>query len=94
MVKGKTTSGIKFQIDERIKDDARLLYLLTLLQKEDTSLAEKGQLVFELLGMVFGNDGIMPFMDEVAKKNKGICSTEAMMRELNEIFDAINAKNL
>lgn len=92
MVSGKTKSGIKFEIDERIKDDTRLLYILTQIQKEDTSLEKKGQLIFDLLGMVFGDAGVMAFMNEVAEKHDGICSTEVMASELNDIFDAINAK--
>lgn len=93
MVKGKTTSGIKFQIDEKIKEDARLLYILTLIQRESTPVDEKGKLVFDLLAMIFGDQGVMSFMNEVAKKHDGVCSTEAMMVELNDIFEAINAKN-
>lgn len=93
MVKGKTTSGIKFQIDEKIKEDARLLYILTLIQRESTPVDEKGKLVFDLLAMIFGDQGVMSFMNEVAKKHDGVCSIEAMMVELNDIFEAINAKN-
>lgn len=92
MVSGKTKSGIKFEIDERIKDDARLLYVLTQIQREDTPVEKKGQLVFDLLGIIFGDSDIMVFMNEVAEKNDGICSTEVMISELNDIFDAINAK--
>ena len=35
VVKGETKSGIKFQLDSRIKDDARLLFLLTRAQNAD-----------------------------------------------------------
>ena len=93
MVKGKTKSGIKFQINEAIKDDARLLYMLVKLRNDDVSTEEKGQTVFDLLTLIFGSDGIMPFMDAVAEKHNGICSTESMVSELNEILESINAKN-
>lgn len=92
MVKGKTKSGIKFEIDERIKDDARLLFLLTMLQSDKVELDQKGQHVFDLFSMVFGTEGVMPFMNEVADKHDGICSTDVMIEELNDIFEAINAK--
>ena len=93
MVKGKTKSGIKFQINESVRDDARLLYMLVQLQREDVSLEEKGKIVFDMLTLIFGNDGVMAFMNEVADKHDGICSTEAMLSELNEILESVNAKN-
>ena len=36
MVKGKTKSGIKFEIDERIKDDTRLYQYVGEMQSSDT----------------------------------------------------------
>ena len=35
MVKGKTKSGIKYQINESVRDDARLLYMLVQLQRDE-----------------------------------------------------------
>ena len=93
MVKGKTKSGIKFQINEAIKDDARLLYMLVQLRSEEVSTEDKGKIVVDLLTLVFGRDGIMPFMNAVAEKHDGVCTTEAMVTELNEILESINAKN-
>lgn len=94
MVKGKTKSGIAFQLDERIKDDARLMHLLVKMQEpmEDAMLA--GKLMNQLLALVFGSDdGVFAFMNEVAEKHNGVCSTQAMLEELTEMFDAIKAKN-
>lgn len=93
MVKGKTKSGIKFQINEAIKEDTRLLYMLIQLRKDDVSAEDKGQLVFDMLTLIFGSDGVMPFMNAVAEKHNGVCSTDCMVLELNEILDSINAKN-
>ena len=94
MVKGKTKSGIKFSLDERIKDDARILFILVQLQSKKVSVESKGALIFELLGKIFGNeDNVMAFMDEVASKHDGFCSYEFMLAEINEIFEAISAKN-
>ena len=93
MVKGKTKSGIKFEINEAIKEDTRLVYLCVQMQREDVPAEKKAQYIFDLLSLIFGEDGVMPFMDEVAAKHKGICSTETMMAELTEIFEALNAKN-
>ena len=94
MIKGKTTSGIKFQIDERIKDDARFLYFLTKAQDTDADLGEQSKAVMGILKLVFGTDeGVLQFMDSVAAVNKGVCDVKVMLAELTEMFDAINAKN-
>ena len=94
MVKGKTKSGIKFQIDERIKDDTRFLYYLTKAQDENADVTEKSKAVVGILNLVFGSDeGVIDFMNTVASVNKGVCDTERMLSELTEMFDAINAKN-
>ena len=94
MVKGKTKSGIKFQLDERIKDDARFLYYLTKAQDESADVSEKSKAIMGILKLVFGNDdGVINFMNAVAATNKGLCDVEVMMSELTEMFDAVNAKN-
>lgn len=93
MVKGKTKSGIKFQINEAIKDDARLLFMLVRLRKDNVPAEDKGNIVFDMLELIFGADGVMPFMNAVADKHNGVCSTEAMIQELTEIMASINAKN-
>ena len=93
MVKGKTKSGIKFQINEAIKDDARLLYMLVQLRKDNVPNEDKGTIVFDMLTLIFGADGVMPFMNAVAEKHGGVCSTDSMVMELTEILDSINAKN-
>ena len=94
MVKGKTKSGIKFQIDERIKDDARFLYYLAKAQDEAADLGEKSKAIMGILKLVFGTDeGVITFMNAVASVNDGVCNVETMLSELFEMFDAINAKN-
>lgn len=95
MKKGKTKSGIKFQIDERVKDDARFLFYLTKAQDEAADLSEKGKAVVNILTLIFGNDdGVIGFMNAVASVHDGVCTTDTMMSELKEILDAIDAKNL
>lgn len=94
MVKGKTKSGIKFQINERIKDDARFLYYLTKAQDDDGDINEKSKAVMGILKLVFGTDeGVIQFMDAVASVHEGVCDVKVMLAELTEMFDAINAKN-
>ncbi|MBR4406078.1 MAG: hypothetical protein IKT30_06860 [Bacteroidaceae bacterium] len=94
MIKGKTTSGIKFNLDERIKDDSRLLYLLIQIQSDKVTIERKGALVFDMLNLVFGSDeNVMAFMEEVASKHDGFCTNDTLLAELNEIFEALGAKN-
>ena len=96
MVKGTTKSGIAFELDERIKDDARLTYLLVKIQKtaESASLMDTGRAMNELLDLIFGSDeNTFMFMNEVADKHDGVCSTAVMLEELTEMLDALNAKN-
>lgn len=93
MVKGKTKSGIKYQINENIRDDARLLYMIVQLQNDTVEAEKKGKVVFDMFTLIFGEDGVMPFMNAVAAAHDGVCSTESMLTELNEILGSINAKN-
>ena len=94
MVKGETKSGIKFQMDERVKDDARFLYYLTKAQDESADVGEKSKAIMGILTLIFGNDeGVINFMNAVASVNDGVCNVDVMLSELTEMFDALNAKN-
>jgi hypothetical protein len=93
MVKGKTKSGIKFQLDERIKDDARFLYYMAKSQDDEADTAEKSKAIMGMLKLIFGNDdGVISFMNAVASTNNGVCSIDVMLSELTEMFEALNAK--
>lgn len=93
MVKGKTKSGIKFTINENIKNDARTLYLMTKMQNKSDPM-EQGKALFDLLKLVFGGeDGMVAFMDAVASKHDGLCGTDVLIEEITEMFDSANLKN-
>lgn len=94
MVKGKTKSGIKFQLDERIKDDARFLYYLAKAQDDEADMGEQSKAIMGILKLIFGSDdGVLNFMNAVAACNDGICNVETLLAELKEMFDALNVKN-
>ena len=94
MVKGKTKSGIKFCMNERIKDDARFLFYLTQAQDDALEMSEKSKAIVGMLRLIFGDDeGVINFMNAVAASHDGVCDVETMLAELNEIFEAMNAKN-
>ena len=93
IVKGTTKSGIKFQLDSKIKDDTRLVYLLTQ-GKNAKDQMDASEAVMKLIKLIFGSDeNTMAFMDEVANKHKGVCDVKSMMSELMEMLNAIEAKN-
>lgn len=93
MVEGKTKSGIAFTIDERVKDDTRILYLITKASNEKTEALEKASAVFDLLSLIFGGENnAFEFQNTVASVHDGICSTDLLMEELNQIFEAVNLK--
>lgn len=92
IVKGKTKSGIEFNINPSIKDDARLLFYMTKLHSEDAE--EQNNALFSILELVFGGEaGLLSFMNAVASAHDGICSSNYLMDELKEMFDALNLKN-
>ena len=94
MVKGTTKSGIKFQLDERIKEDARFLYYLTKAQDDEEDIGERSKAIMGILKLVFGDDNsVIGFMNTVAAANDGICDIKTMLAELTDMFDAIKAKN-
>ena len=94
MVQGKTKSGIKFQLDERVKDDARFLYYLAKAQDDNADMGEQSKAIMGILKLIFGSDeGVITFMDAVAASNEGICNIEVLLSELTEMFDALNVKN-
>lgn len=94
IIKGATQTGIKYQIDTRIKDDARLLLYMTRIQANDTTELEKGNALMSILKLFFGTDeGIEAFFSEVAAKHDGVADISSLMDELNDIFDAMNVKN-
>ena len=93
VVKGETKSGIKFQLDSKIKEDARLLFLLTRAQNTDDPMVSI-KAMMDVLTLIFGaEENVLDFMNEVARTHKGVCSTKFLISELLEMLDALKAKN-
>ena len=94
MVTGKTSTGIKFTLDKRIKEDARLLFWLSKIQNEDLDVMERNKALFSLLELIFGSgEGLNTFLNEVAVKHDGVADISSLMNELNEMFEALAVKN-
>lgn len=95
MVKGKTKSGIKFTINEKVSEDIRVALLIAEAQKaskEGKTVMEQMSPIMKLLELIFG-ENVMDFMDAVASAHNGICDATSMIAELNEILEKADSKN-
>ena len=92
MVKGKTSSGLKYEINPAIKDDMRVLMFMTKMSKEDLGVLERSEALFDLMGLIFG-DQTATFMNEVAHLHGGVADATSVYAELKEIIEAAKLKN-
>lgn len=87
MMKGKTNTGFEFDVDEAALDDYRLLKALN-----EVSDGKSGRVTY-IIEKLLGSDQEEKLMTHVEKLNDGKCSASGMVAELNEIFEALKAKN-
>lgn len=78
MIKGKTKSGFKFEIDERLLDDYELVELLA--ETEDNPL-----LITKVLTKLLGDQ--KKELIEHVREEDGIVPAGRMMEELEEVFN-------
>jgi len=94
LVEGITRTGIKFKIDKRIKDDARVMLYLTQMQNKSLDVFRQSEALFSLLELMFGTqDGLKVFMNEVAAHHNGVADIPSLIQELTDLFSSINLKN-
>jgi len=91
MVEGKTKSGFKFSIDERVLSDWRLISSISLAESDELTDRVKG--ITELVHLLLGkNENAL--IEHIKKKNQGFVPTEAITSELaNIISSAKELKN-
>lgn len=89
MVKGKTKTGFKFEVDERVLEDWRLI--LNIERAESENLTEKVKGVTELVHLLLGNNETK-LMEHIAKRNDGFVPTDEIISELASIIS--NTKEL
>ncbi len=92
LIKGKTSSGLKYQIDPAVKDDIRVLRYMTLMNNQELPEMEQVKYLFDLLELIFGN-GLDAFLNEVAYLHNGVADPASLIAELKEIIDAAKLKN-
>lgn len=91
MITGKTKSGFKFKVDERIKKDWRLIKAITDSQSDDGNVKLKA--VVTMIQLVLGDQEEL-LMQHIMKKNEGYVPFEIMQSEISEIIQFIpEAKN-
>lgn len=83
MIKGKTETGFKFEVDERVLDDWRLITSIEL--AESNILTEKVKGVTALVHLLLG-DNEPKLMEHISKKNAGFIPTDAIISELASII--------
>ena len=89
IVKGTTKSGIKYELDDKIKEDARFVFIMSKLQDDSIreNVHEALHTLRSMFNLIFGTDEqTMLFMDAVADAHGGVCSTANLIAEMNEMF--------
>lgn len=86
MVKGNTKSGFEFEIDENVFDDWELVEKFRAIEKGEDSL------VVDVVEQILGIDQKERLKNFIRDKN-GKVSVMKMETELEEIFEACQAKN-
>ena len=92
MIKGTTSSGLKYQINPEVKNDMRIVMYLTQMTKDDAGVKEKSAAFYDFLSIIFG-DQVPSFLNEVAARHGGIADMKSVIAELNEILGNADLKN-
>lgn len=93
LIEGTTKSGISFTLDPRVKNDSRFLHCLVKMRDKSDRMRQ-AEYLYKLLEMMFGgDDGVMMFENEIAKRHNGICTEKELLVELQDIFEAMKLKN-
>ena len=86
MIKGNTKSGFEFEIDENVFDDWELIEKFRAIEKGEDSL------VVDVIEQILGIEQKERLKEFIRDKN-GKVSASGMEMELEEIFEACQAKN-
>lgn len=89
-MQGKTRSGFEYDIDDRILKDWRFINALTKCQNSEGIKQLEG--MQEMVNLLFGNK-LEDFMKHIAEQNDGFVPTEAIMADVQDIFESKIPKN-
>lgn len=82
----KTTSGFKFEIDERIKKDWDFLEAVADLQENPSNFSN----IKKLFTMLIGEKGFDDLKEHIKSQNDGFCPVDTLTKELIEIIQSDN----
>ena len=85
-MKGKTKSGFKFDIDERVLTDWRFTIAVAKTQGEDTLQKLAG--ANEMVELLLGAEGHQALIAHVAAANDGYVPSDVFMEEVTEIMQS------
>ena len=90
-MQGKTKTGFEFDIDDRILTDWRFTMALTKCQngKGIDQLAGAQ----EMVSLMLGGDGLNRMMQHISDSHDGYVPAEAVMAEVQDIFESKIPKN-
>ncbi len=91
MIKGKTSSGLQYQINPNVKNDVRILMYLDQITSPIYDASEKMRAFGDFLKLIFG-DQVSAFMNEVAARHGGVADIDSVNAELTEILGNENLK--
>lgn len=92
MVTGKTKTGFKFETDERVLEDWRLVLNIEKAESTDMKVRVKG--VAELVHLLLGENE-PKLLEHIAKRNDGFMPVDAIVEELADIIkETKELKNL
>lgn len=83
MIKGKTKSGFKFEFDERIKNDWRLMDAIA--RATSTEMMTQIAATSDLVDLLLGSDK-EKLMEHIMQRNDGFIPSEELEKELFEII--------
>lgn len=87
MIKGTTTSGFKFELDERIASDYRLLQAITVAEDEKASDIAKLKASFDIIEFMLGSQKDA-FIEHVKATNDGFVPFAVVRDEISEMMTA------
>lgn len=87
MIAARTKDGLEFQIDERIKNDWRLVKAIGKADSENP--VERMNGTIELVTLLVGEDGEKKLAEHIMEKNEGFCPMDEIKRYILEIMDSM-----
>ncbi len=90
-MQGKTKTGFEFDIDDRILTDWRFTMALTRCQNGRGIDQLAG--AQDMVSLMLGEDGLDRMMKHISANNEGYVPAEAVMAEVQDIFESKIPKN-